>query len=77
MFSTNSLMELGKAIAKALVVGGVGTLVIWHNKEPVLLLVSEPLARAIPHLGSLVWGSFAAIMGGMLLIVAVDVPFQL
>ena len=77
MFSTNSLMELGKAIAKALVVGGVGTLVIWHNKETVLLLVSEPLARAIPHLGSMVWGSFAAIMGGMLLIVAVDVPFQL
>lgn len=77
MFSTNSLMELGKAIAKALVVGGVGTLVIWHNKDTVLLLVSEPLARAIPHLGSLVWGSFAAIMGGMLLIVAVDVPFQL
>ena len=77
MFSTNSLMELGKAIAKALVVGGVGTLVIWHNKDAVLLLVSEPLARAIPHLGSLVWGSFAAIMGGMLIIVAVDVPFQL
>jgi len=77
MFSTNSLMELGKAIAKSLVVGGVGTLVIWHNKDAVLLLVSEPLAHAIPHLGSLVWGSFAAIMGGMLLIVAVDVPFQL
>lgn len=77
MFSTNSLMELGKAIAKALVVGGVGTLVIWHNKDAVLLLVSEPLARAIPHLGNLVWGSFASIMGGMLIIVAVDVPFQL
>ena len=77
MFSTNSLMELGKAIAKALVVGGVGTLVIWHNKDAVLLLVSEPLARAVPHLASLVWGSFAAVMGGMLLIVAVDVPFQL
>ena len=41
------------------------------------MLVSEPIAHAIPHLGSLVWGSFAAIMGGMLLIVAVDVPFQL
>lgn len=77
MFSTNSLMELGKAIGKALVVGGIGTLVIWHNKDAVLLLVSEPVARAVPHLGSLVWGSFAAVMGGMLLIVAVDVPFQL
>ena len=77
MFSTNSLMELVKAVAKALVVGGFGALVIWHNKTAVLMLVSEPLVLAIPHLGSLVWGSFAAIMGGMLLIVAVDVPFQL
>lgn len=77
MFSTNSLMELGKAVAKALVVGGIGALVIWHNKNAVLLLVSEPIGSAIPHLGSLVWGSFAAIMGGLLLIVAVDVPFQL
>ncbi|ADE10795.1 flagellar biosynthesis protein FlhB [Sideroxydans lithotrophicus] len=77
MFSTNSLMELAKAIAKAVVVGGIGALVIWHNKNAVLLLVSEPIASAIPHLGSLVWGSFAAVMGGLLLIVAVDVPFQL
>ncbi len=77
MFSSNSLMELAKAIAKSLVVGGVGAWVIWHNKQSVLMLVSEPLAFAIPHLGSLVWGSFAAIMGGMLLIVAIDVPFQL
>ncbi len=77
MFSVNSLMELAKAIAKSVVVGGIGAWVIWHNKQPVLQLVSEPLALAIPHLGGLVWGSFAAIMGGMLLIAAVDVPFQL
>jgi flagellar biosynthetic protein FlhB len=77
MFSANSLMELAKAVAKSIVVGGIGAWVIWHNKQAVLELVSEPIALAIPHLGSLVWGSFAAIMGGMLLIVAVDVPFQL
>lgn len=77
MFSTNSLMELAKAIAKALVVGGVGAWVVWHNREAVLMLVSEPVHIAVPHLGSLVWGCFAAIMGGMLIIVAVDVPFQL
>jgi flagellar biosynthetic protein FlhB len=77
MFSVNSLMELAKAIAKSIVVGGIGAWVIWHNKQAVLELVREPIALAIPHLGSLVWGSFAAIMGGMLLIVVVDVPFQL
>ncbi|HUX89154.1 MAG TPA: flagellar biosynthesis protein FlhB [Gallionellaceae bacterium] len=77
MFSTNSLVELLKAIAKALVVGGVGAWAIWHNKEAVMLLMSQPLAAAIPQLGSLMWGGFLAIMGGMLLIAAVDVPFQL
>jgi len=77
MFSTNSLMELAKAVAKSLVVGGIGAWVVWHNREAVLMLVSEPVHIAIPHLGSLVWWCFAAIMGGMLLIVAVDVPFQL
>ena len=61
MFSTNSLMELVKAVAKALVVGGIGAWVIWHNREAVLMLVSEPVHIAIPHLGSLVWWCFAAI----------------
>ena len=77
MFSINSLVELLKAVAKALVVGGVGAWAIWSNKDAVLLLMTEPLAAAIPHVGSLMWGCFVAIMAGMLLIVAVDVPFQL
>jgi flagellar biosynthetic protein FlhB len=77
MFSVNSLMELAKAIGKSIVVGGIGAWVVWHNKEAVLLLVGEPVTRSIPHLGSLLWGSFIAIMMGMLLIVIIDVPFQL
>jgi flagellar biosynthetic protein FlhB len=77
MFSTNSLVELLKAIAKALVVGGVGAWAIWHNKDAVMLLMAQPLQSAIPQMGSLMWGGFLAIMGGMLLIAAVDVPFQL
>jgi len=77
MFSTHSLVELLKAIAKSLLVGGIGAWVIWHNKDNVLMLVSEPVVRSIPHLGAVMWWSFAAIMSGMLIIVAVDVPFQL
>ena len=77
MFSVNSLVELGKAIAKSLVVGGVGAWVIWHNKDSVMMLIAEPLITALPHLGYLLWISFATIMGGMLLIALVDVPFQL
>ncbi|HEU0187609.1 MAG TPA: flagellar biosynthesis protein FlhB [Gallionellaceae bacterium] len=77
MFTLNSLVELFKAVAKASVVGGIAAWVIWHNRDDVVLLVSQPLASAITHMGSLMWGAFIAIMGGMLLIVAVDVPFQL
>jgi flagellar biosynthesis protein FlhB len=77
IFSAHGLVELGKAIGKSLVVGGVGAWVIWHNKDAVLMLVAEPVTVAIPHLGHLMWACFAAVMGGMLLIVAVDVPFQL
>mgnify|MGYP003394206622 CR=1 FL=1 len=77
MFSTHSLVELVKALGKSLVVGCIGAWVIWHNRDAVLMLVSEPLFLAIPHLGSVMWMCFATIMGGMLIIVAVDVPFQL
>lgn len=77
MFATHGLIELGKAIGKAVVVGAMGAWAIWHNKDAVLMLIAQPVVSAIPHLGYLMWMSFAAIMGGMLLIVAIDVPFQL
>ena len=77
IFSVNGLVELVKAVAKSLVVGGIGAWAIWHNKDAVLMLAAQPVTAAIPQLGHLLWLSFAAIMGGMLLIVAVDVPFQL
>lgn len=77
MFATHGLVELGKAIAKSVIVGGVGAWAIWHNKDAVLMLVTQPAMAAVPHLGQMLWMAFAAIMGGMLLIVAVDVPFQL
>ena len=77
MFATHGLIELAKAIGKSIIVGGVGAWAIWHNKDTVMMLVSQPLTAAIPHVGYLMWTTFASIMGGMLLIVAIDVPFQL
>lgn len=77
MFSMNSLVELLKAISKTLIVGAIGAWVVWHNREAVMSLIGEPVARSIPHVGGLIWWSFAAIMMGMLIIVAIDVPFQL
>jgi flagellar biosynthetic protein FlhB len=77
MFSAHSLIELLKALGKATLVGGIGAWVVWANRDEVLQLVSEPAVRAIPHLNNMIWWSFAAIMAGMVLIVIIDVPFQL
>ncbi|MBA2658230.1 MAG: flagellar type III secretion system protein FlhB [Nitrosospira sp.] len=77
MFSLNSLLELSKALLKAALIGGAGAWTIWHHKEAVLSLIAAPLAVGAGHMGDLVVMSFLAIAGTMVLIAAVDVPFQI
>ncbi|HUW26412.1 MAG TPA: flagellar biosynthesis protein FlhB [Gallionella sp.] len=77
MLSRTALVELVKAIGKAVLVGGVAALVIWHNKDAVLALSSQAAIASIPQMGSLIGASFMMIVGAMLLIVLIDVPFQL
>lgn len=73
----NSLAELAKAIGKLVLVGGVGAWVVWHNRAAALQLVSVPVASSIPQMGHLIGASFMMIVGAMLLIVTIDVPYQL
>jgi len=77
MFSANALVELAKAIGKSILVGGVAAWVIWHNKDAVMALGTQSVTAAIPQAGHLIGASFMAIAAAMLLIVAIDVPFQL
>jgi flagellar biosynthetic protein FlhB len=77
MFSLHALVELSKAIGKSVLVGGVGAWVIWHNKDVVMALGTQSIHAAVPQMGHLISSSFMAIVGAMLLIVMIDVPFQL
>ena len=77
MFSTTSLAELGKALAKSLVIGLIGFWVIVHYWPAMLLLATEPLYSGMSHMTNLLGWSFIMITSGMILIVAIDVPFQL
>lgn len=77
MFSRNSLVELVKALAKSVLIGGVGAWVIWSNRDAVMSLGMSLTVDAVPQLGHLVGAGFLIIVGAMLLIVAIDVPFQL
>ncbi len=77
MFSMSALVELAKAFGKAVVVGGIAAWVMWRHLGEALELATLSISAAIAQMGYLVAGSFLAIVGGMLLIVLVDVPYQL
>ena len=77
MFSAHGAVELVKAVAKAALIGSVAAWVIWHHKDAALSLAAEPLESGITHLGRLAALSFLSITAAMLLVVAVDVPFQI
>lgn len=77
IFSWTSLIELAKALAKSALIGGVALWVVWQHKEAMFSLAGEPLNQGIAHLGGLLGVTFLTIAGSMILIVAIDVPFQL
>ena len=77
MVSWNSLMELGKAVLKSSLIGGVAVLLIWSEREEIFGLLSEPLESALGHAGHLVTYSFLILVATLILVVAADVPFQL
>ncbi|MHB1123420.1 MAG: flagellar biosynthesis protein FlhB [Ramlibacter sp.] len=76
MFSAQSLAELLKAIAKSLVIGVVGFLVIRSGMDAMLGAMREAPAAGIAHMLAVVARSCAWIIGALLLIALVDVPYQ-
>ncbi|PXW91364.1 flagellar biosynthetic protein FlhB [Nitrosomonas sp. Nm84] len=77
IFSMRSLVELVKAIAKTIVIGGVAALIIWHNKEEVMALLTVPVDSGIQRTGEYLVMSFLLTVAAMALIAVIDVPFQL
>ena len=77
IFSMRSLVELVKAIAKTIVIGGVAALIIWHNKEEVMALLTVPVDSGISQTGEYLAMSFLLTVGAMALIAVIDVPFQI
>ena len=76
LFSWSGLAELVKAIAKALLVGGVAVWVLWKERGDIFALFGQPIEAGLPQAGRLVTYSFMMIVMAMLIIVAIDVPFQ-
>jgi len=77
IFSARGVAELGKALAKALLVGGIGGWVVWRHKGSLLGLATMPFAGAVSTLEHIAGLSLLALSGALLVIVAIDVPYQL
>ncbi|MFA5678496.1 MAG: flagellar biosynthesis protein FlhB [Pseudomonas sp.] len=77
MFSLKSLVELLKALAKFLVVLVMALVVLNMRTDDLLALGNEPLPTAIAHSGWVLGTSLVLLACSLILIAAVDVPFQI
>jgi len=77
IFSSKGLMELVKAIAKFLVVSVVAVVFLWSKADDFLGLGSQPLVLALQNGAWLIGLSFLVVSSTLILIAAIDVPFQL
>ncbi len=77
IFSANGLNELLKAMAKFSLVGAIAIAWLWYSVDDLLLLGRQPIQEAIPGALKICGLSLLIVSLGLLVIAAVDVPFQL
>jgi flagellar biosynthetic protein FlhB len=77
MLSVRAGMELAKAVGKALLVGMVALITVWHQRDATLALGLEPLRVSTAHLGELLLTGFTATTAALVVIALADAPFQL
>lgn len=77
MFSKKSIVELLKALGKFLIVLTVALFVLARAREDLIKFASEPLEMAIVHSMQVVGWSALWLACGLIIIAAIDVPFQI
>ncbi len=77
VFGWRGVVELLKALVKFAVIGGVAVIYLQHQAETYLNLGNEPLPEGLEHAGHLLVTGFLIIASALILIAAVDVPYQI
>lgn len=77
IFSARGLMELVKALAKFLVVSLIAVFFMWSMSDEFLNLGRESFMQGLTHGAWLFGYSFLVMSLALILIAAIDVPFQL
>jgi flagellar biosynthetic protein FlhB len=77
MVSIKMVVELFKSIAKFVLVMSVASILLWTQMDTFLGLAEEPVNQAIAHAGSTIAWFFLILSFTLIVVVAIDVPFQL
>lgn len=76
MFGLQGATELGKALAKVLLLGAIGYWLVTKNLPAIMTLAASDLTGAIGLAGKAVGHSVLAMAGGLVVIALIDVPSQ-
>ncbi len=77
IFSAQGLMELFKTLLKFAVLAGLTLALLWSLSGDLLTLGEGSVERGMREVARMVQLAFLVLAGGLVLIAAVDVPFQL
>ena len=77
IFAWRGLMELIKVLAKFGLVAAISIVFLWSLVEEILGLGAESLKPALAHVATLCGWSFLACSSVLIIVAAIDVPFQL
>lgn len=76
IFGPQGLIELVKALGKFILVGTISVFVLWSLRDQLLTLGMQEVNVAMSSLGEIVLWVFLAVSSSLLIIAAIDVPFQ-
>ncbi|MCC6170424.1 MAG: flagellar biosynthesis protein FlhB [Gammaproteobacteria bacterium] len=77
MFSVRSVVELAKSLAKFAGVGFVAVAVLWTQTDEILQLSRQAIVPAMAQSLRLAAQALLAMAGALVLIAAIDVPYQI
>lgn len=77
LFSWQSVAELFKALMKTSILGGFALWVMWLDRNEILTLMHQPLFVAVTDMWATLTFTMMVLVGGMLVVVAFDVPYQI
>ncbi|SNT03958.1 EscU/YscU/HrcU family type III secretion system export apparatus switch protein [Sphingopyxis indica] len=76
IFGVQGVIELGKSIAKVLLLGGIGYWLVAKSLPAFMMMASTDLNAAIGLAGRAVGHAMLALAGGLVIIALIDVPAQ-